>query len=64
MAGRLPARLHGFFGCTWLLPPGKVSEALFPLQIGYMAVDTGLSEDEIRAAFKELIAVGIIDWDP
>lgn len=33
------------------------------MSLGYAAIDTGLAEDEIRSALKELEAVGLVGWD-
>ena len=44
--------------------PLKTTEGLFPLPIGYLVSDTGLSEDDARSALEELENEGIISWDP
>lgn len=43
--------------------PARTSEGLFPMSLGYASIDTGLTEDEIRSALKELDAVGLVGWD-
>jgi len=43
--------------------PGRATEGLFPMPLGYAAIDTGLSEDQIRTALAELDAAGLVSWD-
>ncbi len=33
------------------------------MPLGYAAIDTGLSEDQIRTALAELDAAGLVSWD-
>lgn len=56
----IAARLLRIYVAT---APGKTTEGLFPMPIGYAVNDTGLSNEDIRAAFSELSAVGLVDWD-
>lgn len=44
--------------------PGKTTEGLFPLPLGYANADTGLSEEVIAGALLELQEAHIIEWDP
>ena len=43
--------------------PARTSEGIFPMSLGYASIDTGLTEDEVRSALKELDAVGLVGWD-
>lgn len=44
--------------------PSKTTEGLFRLNVGYIATDTGLNQDEVESALAELDHVGLIRWDP
>jgi hypothetical protein len=44
--------------------PGRTTEGLFPLPLGYANADTGLSEEVISGALVELQEAHIIEWDP
>ena len=44
--------------------PGRATEGLFPLPLGYATADTGLTEDVISRALAELQEAHIIEWDP
>lgn len=44
--------------------PGRTTEGLFPLALGYVAADTGLTEEVISKALLELEEAHIIEWDP
>ena len=44
--------------------PGRTTEGLFPLAPGYIAADTGLTEEVISRALLELEEAHIIEWDP
>ncbi len=43
--------------------PTRVSEGLFALALGYVVVDTPLSEAEVRSAFAELSKAGLYEYD-
>ncbi|WP_130648210.1 hypothetical protein [Egicoccus halophilus] len=42
----------------------RISEGLYELSAGQVALDTGMSEDEVLAAFDELDRLGIASYDP
>lgn len=44
--------------------PGRATEGLFPLPLGYANADTGLSQEVISGALLELQEARIIEWDP
>jgi hypothetical protein len=43
--------------------PTRTTEGLFPLALGYVAVDTPLTKDEILAAIEELSRAKLFDYD-
>lgn len=58
---RVEARLVRAYIATC---PGRATEGLFPLPLGYANADTGLSEEVIAEALLELQEAHIIEWDP
>lgn len=43
--------------------PSKTTEGLFRLNVGYIAADTGLKQDDVEDALAELDSVSLIRWD-
>lgn len=44
--------------------PFKTTEGLFPLPLGYITHDTGLTTDQVVEGLGELEAQRIVSWDP
>jgi len=57
----LEAKLTAFYIAT---SPLSRSEGLFVLPTGHVAVDTGLTVEQVEGALDELTVAGLVDYDP
>ncbi len=56
-----PAKLLALYLWT---SPLRITEGLFVQPVGYIALDTGLTDQQVHAAFGELEKAGLFKYDP